>query len=98
MAKRRDLKKAVDYLSGELMMETLLCSLQPKFDKAKLEEIMARVCRLNAEFRQRVQHPAGNGNKQLVKQYYKKVRDDFDTEVDEIYTELMSLNKERGEN
>jgi len=98
MAKRRDLKKAVDYLSGELMMETLLCSLQPKFDKAKLEEIMARVCRLNTEFRQRVQHPAGNGNKQLVKQYYKKVREDFDTEVDKIYTELMSLNKERGGN
>ncbi len=98
MAKRRDLKKAVDYLSGELMMETLLCSLQPKFDKAKLEEIMARICRMSTEFRQRVQHPAGSENKQLVRQYYKKVREDFDTEVDKIYTELMLLNKEKGGN
>lgn len=98
MAKRRELKKAVDYVTGELMMETLLCSLQPKFDKAQLEKIMARVCGINAEFRQRVQHPAGTGNKQLVKQYYKKVRADFDAEVDEIYTELMSLNKEKGGN
>ncbi|MDR2915284.1 MAG: hypothetical protein LBV74_10710 [Tannerella sp.] len=98
MAKRRDLKKAVDYLSGELMMETLLCSLQPKIDKTKLEAIMAHIGSMSAEFRGRIQHPAGSDNKQLVKQYYKKIRQDFDAEVDKIYTELMSLNQERSEN
>ena len=98
MAKRRDLKKAIDYLSGDLMMETLLCSLQPKFDKAKVEEIMARIVNMSDEFRGRIQHPAGNANKQLVKQYYKKVREDFDTEVDKIYAEIVSLNKEKAKN
>lgn len=98
MAKRRDLKKAVDYLSGELMMETLLCSLQPKFDKAKLEELMTRISAMNTEFRQRIQHPAGTGDKQLVRQYYTKMRKDFDAEVDKIYAELVSLNKERSKN
>ncbi|MDR0573964.1 MAG: hypothetical protein LBG96_08060 [Tannerella sp.] len=98
MAKRRDLKKAVDYLSGELMMETLLYSLQPEIDKAGLEAIMARICSMSAEFRGRIQRPAGNANKQLVKQYYKKIREDFDAEADKICTELMSLNKERSEN
>jgi hypothetical protein len=98
MTKRRDLKKAIDYLSGDLMMETLLCSLQPKFEKSKLEEIMSRVVRLSTEFRKRAQHPDGNTNKQLVKQYYKTVREDFDTEVDAIYTELMSLNPEKSSN
>ena len=98
MAKRRDLKKAIDYLSGELMMETLLCSLQPKFDKAKLEEIMTSIGRMSDEFRGRIQHPAGSANKQLVKQYYKKVREDFDAEVDRIYTEIVSLNKEKVKN
>ena len=98
MAKRKDLKKAIDYLSGDLMMETLLCSLQPKFDKAKLEEIMDRIGSMTTEFRGRVQHPAGTDNKQLVKQYYKKLREDFDAEVDKIYTELMLLNKENIKN
>ena len=98
MTKRRDLKKAIDYLSGDLMMEALLCSLQPKFDKAKLEEIMVRIANMSTEFRERIQHPDGNDNKQLVKQYYKKVREDFDTKVDEIYTELMLLNKEKNSN
>ena len=95
MANRKDLKKAIDYLSGDLMMETLLCTLQPKCDKAKIEQIMARIASMTEEFRVRIQHPEGSSNKQLVKQYYKKLREDFDAEVDEIYTELMSLNKEK---
>ena len=98
MTKRRDLKKAIDYLSGELMMEVLLCSLQPKTDRAKLEEIMARVCKMSTEFKCRTQHPTGNSDNKLVKQYFKKVRNDFDTEIDEIYTELLSLNKEKTKN
>jgi len=98
MTKRRDLKKAIDYLSGELMMEILLCSLQPKTNRAKLEDLMARVCKLSTEFKCRAQHPAGSTDHQLVKQHYKKVRKDFDAEIDEIFTELMSLNKEKTEN
>ena len=98
MAKRKDLKKSVDYISEDLMLETLLCTLQPKCDKVKLEEIMAHIVSMSAEFRERIQHPAGSANKQLVRQYYKKVREDFDAEVDKIYTELMSLNKEKSKN
>ena len=98
MAKRKDLKKAIDYLSGDLMMETLLCSLQPKCDKDKLEEIMTRIVNMSTDFRGRIQHPAGNANRQLVRQFYRKVREDFDTEVDKIYMELMSLNKESSKN
>ena len=98
MAKRRDLKKAIDYLSGELMMETLLCSLQPKHDREKIEKIMSRICKMSDEFRGRIQHPDGIDNKQLVKNYYKKIRKDFDAEVDKIYTEIMMLNKEKIEN
>ena len=98
MAKRKDLKKSIDYISEDLMLETLLCTLQPKCDKVKLEEIMARIVSMSTEFRERVQHPAGSANKQLVRQYYKKIREDFDAEVDKIYTELMSLNKEKSKN
>ena len=96
MTKRRDLKKAIDYVSGELMMEILLCSLQPKADRTKLEALMARVCKMSNEFRCRTQHPASNSDRQLVRQYYKKVRIDFDAEIDGVYTELMSLNKENN--
>lgn len=97
MAKRRDLKKKVDYLTGELMMETLLCSLQPKADRTKLETIMERIGELNDEFRRRIQHPDGHANKKLVKRSYQKIHDDFDEEVDKIYMELLTLNLEKSE-
>ncbi len=98
MAKRRDLKKAIEYLSGELMTEILLCSLQPKADQAKLREMMTRICDMNNEYRRRIQNPSGTADKRLVKQYYRKLRENFNTEVDRIYEELMLLNKERTKN
>ena len=98
MAKRRDLKKIIDYLSGELIMEALLCSLRPKYDKIKIEEIISKISNMNTEFKTRIQHPSGNSNKRLTSQYYNKLRDDFDAEVDKIYMELLSLNKVKVEN
>lgn len=98
MAKRRELKKTIEYLSGELMTEVLLSSLQPKADQAKLRELMTRICVMNTEYRSRIQNPSGTADKKLVKKYYKKLCDDFNTEVDKIYEELMLLNKERTKN
>ncbi|MDR0395351.1 MAG: hypothetical protein LBH77_09360 [Tannerella sp.] len=98
MTKRRELKKMIEYLSGELMTEILLCSLQPETDMAKLREMMTRICDMNDEYRRRVQNPSGTADKRLVKQYYKKLREDFGAEFDKIYEELVLLNKERAEN
>jgi hypothetical protein len=89
MAKRRDLKKMIDYLSGELMTETLLRSLQPKTDQVKLRKMMIRICDMNDEYRRRIGNLAGSVDKQRVKQCYKKLREDFNAEVDRIYEELM---------
>jgi len=98
MAKRRELKKDIEYVSSGLLVETMICMLQPNADMAKLEETSSRVLALNDEYIKRAQHPSGNANKPLVKQYYKKLREDFDAEVDKIYAELMSLNKDRTNN
>jgi hypothetical protein len=92
MAKRRDFKKTVEYLSGELMTGTLLCSLQPKADQIKLREMMTRICDMSDEYRRRIQNPPVTADKQPVKQYYKKLREDFNAEVDKIYEELGLLN------
>jgi hypothetical protein len=98
MAKRRDLKKTVEYLSGELMAETLFCSLQPEADRAKPGEIMVRICEMHNEYRRRIQNPPARADKQPARQYYRKLREDFNAEADRIYGELMLLNKEGTEN
>jgi|TergutMp193P3_1026864.scaffolds.fasta_scaffold178766_1 hemerythrin superfamily protein len=94
MAKRKNLKKDIDYLCGELKLEALF---QPKTDGAKYFELSARIDKLNDEFRSRIQRPAGK-EKQLVKQYYKQLREDFDAETEKIYAELKSLTPEKSEN
>jgi phenylacetate-coenzyme A ligase PaaK-like adenylate-forming protein len=98
MAKRRDLKKAIEYLSGELMIETLLCSLQPKTDKEKLREMMNHIIDMNDEYRRRIRNPSGTAGGRLIKQYYRKLSEDLNAEVDRIYGELILLNKERIKN
>ncbi len=98
MAKRRDLKKEIENISGNLITEVLLCSLQPDTDKSKLEEMMLQISTVCDEYRKRAQHPTANANKKIVKQYYTKLRKDFDAEVDALYAEIMKPEKERAVN
>ena len=98
MANRRNLKKDIDYLCDELTFEALGCMLQSEPDNVKLDELLARIDNLNIEFRRRIQNPDGKDNKQLVKQYYQQLHEDFDAETEKIYMELKSLNVEKGAN
>ena len=48
MASRRELKKNVNYIAGELFTECLINSMFiPGTDKAKADELMAEECRMN---------------------------------------------------
>ena len=49
MAKRRELKKNVNYIAGELFSECLINSMfVPGTDKAKADELMAEILNLSA--------------------------------------------------
>jgi hypothetical protein len=98
MAKRRDLKKSIDGISNELILEILVCSLQPNPDKIKLEALMDSVFVMNKEFRSRIQNPSGNSNKKIIKQYYSRLIEDFNVEIDKVISEIVTLNKEKIEN
>ena len=79
MASRRELKKNVNYIAGELFMECLVNSLYvPGTDKAKADELMGKI---------RISHTEP-GN---VKGFYKKFREDFNKEVDAIIDAIGNL-------
>lgn len=89
MASRRELKKTVNYISGELFAECLVNSMYvPGTDKAKAEELMAEVLKMQDEFLSRISHTEP-GN---VKGFYKKFRSDFNTKVNEIIDAIAKLN------
>ena len=89
MASRRELKKTVNYISGELFSECLINSMfVPGTDKAKADQLMAEILKMQDEFISRISH-TGPGN---VKGFYKKFRSDFNAKVNEIIDAIAKLN------
>lgn len=88
MASRRELKKNINYIAGELFMECLVNSLYvPGTDKAKADELMGKILSMQDEFISRISHTEP-GN---VKGYYKKFRSDFNAKVDAIIEAIGKL-------
>ena len=89
MASRRELKETVNYISGELFSECLINSMfVPGTDKAKADQLMAEILKMQDEFISRISHTEP-GN---VKGFYKKFRSDFNAKVNEIIDAIAKLN------
>jgi len=87
MASRRELKKNVNYIAGELFAECLMNSMSEKADKKKADEIMTQILVMQDEFISRLSHTEP-GN---VKGFYKKFRSDFNAKVNEIIDAITAL-------
>lgn len=89
MASRRELKKNVNYIAGELFSECLINSMfVPGTDKAKADALMEEILSMQTDFVSRISHTEP-GN---VKGFYKKFRTDFNTKVNEIIDAMAKLN------
>ncbi|WP_085535315.1 hypothetical protein [Massilibacteroides vaginae] len=95
MAKKRILKKNISYIAGELFTDALLCTLFVKdIDKDAIEAIMSRILDMESSFIARANHPDAKDNKVLVKEYYKKLLVDLETEANAIGLDLEKLNQD----
>lgn len=96
MAKRRNLKRDIGYIAGELFTEILVSKmLVPNIDHEKADELMGRVLDMQDKFIKRAARPDGKDNKKLVRQYYKKLEEDLQAEIDGIIGEIEELSKEK---
>lgn len=88
MASRRNLKKNINYITGELFVECLVNGLYVLgTDKKKTDDLMAEILKTQDEFISRISHTEP-GN---VKGFYKKLRSDFNAKVDEIINAMGKL-------
>ena len=88
MANRKDLKKAINYIAGELFTECIICSLNLSEEgKQKADKVMTDILNMQNEFISRISHTEP-GN---VKGFYKKLREDLSTQVDGIVTAIGQL-------
>lgn len=93
MAKKRILKKEIYYIFGDMLFDVLICQhLSPNIDETKVETIISQINQRCNDFICRAQHTPNKENKQVVKQYYKKLIQDFDNEIEQISLEIEALN------
>jgi len=98
MANRRVLKKDISYVAGELYAEVMVrMILIPGVDRFKADDLLSRILDMEDEYIRRANRPDAKDNKVLVKEYYRKLRIDLQTEVDAIVREITALNEETKE-
>ena len=96
MAKRRILKKDIAYVAGDLFLEALICKLYiPGVDSDKVDVVMSRILDMQDDFIRRANRPDGKDNAALVKEYYRKLRNDLQVEVDAIAAEIGKLSVDK---
>lgn len=89
MANRKDLKKNINYICGELFTECVVVSnFSPNTDVNKAADIMAEILSIQNEFITRISHT----ERGKEKVFYKKLYADFNMKVQEIIDKLQSLN------
>lgn len=88
MAKRRTLKKSINYIISDLFTECVYIRLnQPKAEQAKTDEVMTAILNMQDDFISRISHTEP-GN---VKGFYKKLQEDFNAKVDGILDAMSKL-------
>ncbi|BEG98164.1 hypothetical protein [Bacteroides sedimenti] len=89
MASRKNLKKHVNYIVGELFTECMINSLYvPGTDKEKADELMGQILEMQQEFVSRISHTQP-GNAKL---FYKKFKEDFGVQIKTIIDSIAALN------
>jgi hypothetical protein len=86
MAKRRELKKNVNYIASELFTECFLHNSES--NKDKVDELLMRILLLQNEFLKRISHTEPGA----AKKFYRKFNADFKKEVNELINAITELN------
>ncbi|MFV0521654.1 MAG: hypothetical protein ACK5MI_04355 [Mangrovibacterium sp.] len=92
MANLRDLKKDIDYLCGQVVIDCLIyaqTSEKPDLDQA--QEIVNEALLLDTELRRQANHPDGKDNPKLVKAYYVALTKELVSKCDAMYNHLNNL-------
>lgn len=99
MSSRKNLKKAINNIAEELFFESLCYSCQvPKEDVAQTTDILSQINNMQNEFLKRVNSTDGKENPKVVKQYYKKLKDDLNESISRIISQLNRLNDKISKN
>ncbi len=89
MAKRRDLKKAINFLCGELFAECVaIMHYQKPTPQEDIDNVMTNILKLQDDMLSRVSHPEPG---MKAAKYFKNLREDMVAHTDEIVEHIKAL-------
>lgn len=89
MANRRTLKKNINYICAELAAECVaLMIYKPDVPIEDIDNLMRRIADLRRDFVSRISHTEPGA----TKEFYRKLRADFNAQTDDIIEVLGNLN------
>ena len=90
MASRRDLKRDISYVIGDIFTECLIYKeLVPGTDKNAAEKLIVDLLRIDNEFITRISHTEPG----KAKEYYRTLVKDFQKQITEVIDKLTKLKK-----
>ena len=90
MASRRDLKRDISYVIGDIFTECLIYKeLVPGTDKSAAEKLIVDLLRIDNEFITRISHTEPG----KAKEYYRALIKDFQKQISEVLDKLTKLKK-----
>ena len=96
MAKLRNLKKDINYLSYDIISECFTYNyFFPEKNDDKIKGIINETVKMRNEFISRVNHVDGKDNKKLTKQYFKKLHGDLFNKAENLVGQINNLNTEK---
>ncbi len=91
MASRRKLKKAIRFVTTELVTEIYILSFFKEVEEKKLDEVVAKAMDVNNQFIMRVSNYDGKDDPKIVKAYFSKLREDWTKSVKALAEEVGKL-------
>lgn len=89
MANKRQLKQTINYICSELFAEAVAASLYgTSKDKESLDALLANILFTREDFVERISHPEPG---MPQKEYYKRLRDDFNKRASDIIDQISNL-------
>ena len=95
MAKRRILKKRSATWLVNCSRKRWFANCIYGVNQEKADALMARILDMQDSYIVRAGHPDGKDNKALVRNYYRKLREDLQNEVNAIADEIGELSKDK---
>ena len=85
MANRKQLKKSIRKITGELFADCVALSLCQQADRDKLEQLMQEVLNVHNDYVARISHTEPGS----VKMYYKKLKEEFTEKPNDLSDRII---------